>query len=376
MSARIGNDISLNLDVACSASRYIAIDMHRVASCTTRMKNESIHPGEYVRTNVIPVGTNVTTAAKLIDVSRPTLSNFLNGKADLSTEMAARLERAFGVSARTLLDVQSAWDAAKTTARSAAITKSYVPPFLQIKGADITRWATTGVTPRQRLAVFIRTLVNSTGVGLIKVEFPGNDDSERSGWDGEVTATQATPWVPSGHSGWEFGVTEDIKGKADPERRFEFDLGIDADDDPVDGIAVGLQAIRDLDFVLDAPAASAIIRDVGDSNIVLRFFGWVNQSRTDYLKGRSLALDAAKRSLEAHGFALPEPIYRLRFDQGAAVPTQSASNAPVAKPPKPAVSQHRIAHDAAPDAHIAKLVDEERAETQGGDLLDDKRPVE
>lgn len=179
------------------------------------MKNEPIHPGEYVRTNVIPVGTNVTTAAKLIDVSRPTLSNFLNGKADLSTEMAARLERAFGVSARTLLDVQSAWDAAKATARSAAITKSYVPPFLQIKGADITRWATTGITPRQRLAVFIRTLVNSTGIGLTKVEFPGNDDSERSGWDGEVTATQATPWVPSGHSGWEFGVTEDIKGKAD-----------------------------------------------------------------------------------------------------------------------------------------------------------------
>ena len=144
----------------------------------------------------------------------------------------------------------------------------------------------------------------------------------------------------------------------------------------MDGIAVGLQAIRDLDFVLDAPAASAIIRDVGDSNIVLRFFGWVNQSRTDYLKGRSLALDASKRALEANGFALPEPIYRLRFDQGAAVPTQSASDAPTPKPPKSAVSRQRIEHDAAPDAHIAKLVDEERAETKRGDLLDDKRPVE
>ncbi|OWK30425.1 small-conductance mechanosensitive channel [Sphingomonas dokdonensis] len=161
-----------------------------------------------------------------------------------------------------------------------------------------------------------------------------------------------------------------------PERRFDFELGIDADDDPVDGMAVGLQAIRDLDFVLDAPAASAIIRDVGDSNIVLRFFGWVNQSRTDYLKGRSLALDAAKRALESNGFALPEPIYRLRFDQGAAVPTQSASDAPTAKPPRTPVSRQRIEHDAAPDAHIAKLVDEERAETKGGDLLDDKRPVE
>lgn len=161
-----------------------------------------------------------------------------------------------------------------------------------------------------------------------------------------------------------------------PERRFDFDLGIDANDDPVDGMAVGLQAIRDLDFVLDAPAASAIIREVGDSNIVLRFFGWVNQSHTDYLKGRSLALDAAKRALESNGFALPEPIYRLRFDQGAAIPVQSASEAPAAKPPKPIEPRQRAEQDASPDAHIAKLVDEERADTKGGDLLDDKRPVE
>src|SRR3546814_4636097 len=80
-------------------------------------------------------------------------------------------------------------------------------------------------------------------------------------------------------------------------------------------MAVGLRAIRALDFVLDTPAATAIIEDVGDSNIVLRFFGWVDQSQTDFLKGRSLALDAAKRALEGAGFALPEPIYRLRFDE-------------------------------------------------------------
>src|SRR3546814_7594472 len=86
-------------------------------------------------------------------------------------------------------------------------------------------------------------------------------------------------------------------------------------------MAVGLRAIRALDFVLDTPAATAIIEDVGDSNIVLRFFGWVDQSQTDFLKGRSLALDAAKRALEGAGFALPGPIYRLRFDEN--IPLQS-----------------------------------------------------
>ena len=180
------------------------------------MTDDPVHPGQYVRDNVIPAGMNVTKAAQQLEISRPTLSNFLNGKAELSTEMAARLEAAFGIPARKLLDVQSAWDAAKSklSSTSAAI-KSYVPPFLQIRASRIEDWGSTGIAPRQRLSVFLRTLVNSTTSRLTKADFPGNDNSEREGWDGEVIAGQETPWVPEGHSGWEFGVTQDVKGKAD-----------------------------------------------------------------------------------------------------------------------------------------------------------------
>lgn len=175
-----------------------------------------IHAGPFVRDHVIPPDMNVTAAAKLLDVSRPTLSNFLNGKADLSREMAGRLETAFGYSARKLLDVQSAWDAAQSQRTDlASLVKPYVPPFLQIKASRIEEWGTSGIQPRQRFAVLLRTLVNSTGSDLTKVDFPGNDASERAGWDGEIVAGQATPWIPAGHSGWEFGVTKDIKGKAD-----------------------------------------------------------------------------------------------------------------------------------------------------------------
>ena len=42
-----------------------------------------------------------------------------------------------------------------------------------------------------------------------------NDDSERPGWDGFVEAGEATPWIPLGRSGWEFGVSKNAKGKAD-----------------------------------------------------------------------------------------------------------------------------------------------------------------
>ncbi len=99
-----------------------------------------------------------------------------------------------------------------------------------------------------------------------------------------------------------------------PERRFTFELGVDANDDPLAAIKVGLDAICTLDFALDEPKPVAIITNVGDSNIVLEFQVWVNQIQTDYPKARSIAIRETKHALENSGFSLPEPIYKLRFD--------------------------------------------------------------
>ncbi|MGP9557948.1 mechanosensitive ion channel domain-containing protein [Psychrobacter sp. AOP7-A1-24] len=99
-----------------------------------------------------------------------------------------------------------------------------------------------------------------------------------------------------------------------PERRFTFELGVDANDDPLAAIKVGLDAIHTLTFVLDEPKAIAVITNVGDSNIVLEFQIWVDQSETDFAKARSIAIRETKHALENEGFSLPEPIYRLRFN--------------------------------------------------------------
>jgi len=99
-----------------------------------------------------------------------------------------------------------------------------------------------------------------------------------------------------------------------PERRFTFELGVDANDDPLAAIKVGLDAIHTLAFVLDEPKAIAVITNVGDSNIVLEFQVWVDQSETDFAKARSIAIRETKHALEDKGFSLPEPIYRLRFN--------------------------------------------------------------
>ncbi|WP_208539345.1 mechanosensitive ion channel domain-containing protein [Algihabitans albus] len=69
-----------------------------------------------------------------------------------------------------------------------------------------------------------------------------------------------------------------------PERRFEFDLGVDADAD------------------------LATAQAVGDSNVVVRLIGWIDQRKTDFLVARGEAIRVTKEALESEGFGLPEPI--------------------------------------------------------------------
>ncbi|MGV2129805.1 HigA family addiction module antitoxin [Agrobacterium vitis] len=181
------------------------------------MANEPIHPGQHIRTTYLtPRKISVTDAAKLIGISRPGVSNFLNGKVSTTPDMAARIETAFGMPAATLLEMQAAFDAHGTKTKSAPTSaKAYVPPFLSFKANDVSDWVDHNIPARARLSVFLRTLVNSTGGGLEKVDFPGNDDAERAGWDGWTEARDGTPWIPAGTTGWEFGVNEDPKAKAD-----------------------------------------------------------------------------------------------------------------------------------------------------------------
>ncbi|HVJ62329.1 MAG TPA: HigA family addiction module antitoxin, partial [Tahibacter sp.] len=174
------------------------------------------HPGIRIRTEVIPKGMSVTKAAELMGVGRPALSNLLNGNASLSPDMATRLEKAFGHPLKDLMDMQARYDAAQATLQVVpSDIKPYVPPFLAIKANAIEAWVSHNIPARIRLAVLLRTLVHSTGSGLTKVDFPGNDDAERPGWDGEVQAGVGTPWIPVGKSGWEFGTNQDPKTKAD-----------------------------------------------------------------------------------------------------------------------------------------------------------------
>ena len=73
------------------------------------------HPGEFIRAEVLEeLGLTVTKAAKLLGVSRTTLSNLLNGKSSLSPDMAMRIEKEFNIGMNMLLRMQAWHDATRT----------------------------------------------------------------------------------------------------------------------------------------------------------------------------------------------------------------------------------------------------------------------
>ena len=80
------------------------------------------HVGEIIRYEVIePLGLSVTAAAKALGVTRSALSSLLNGRASLSSEMAIRLEKAFGPKMEHLLRMQFTYDLKRARAQADSI---------------------------------------------------------------------------------------------------------------------------------------------------------------------------------------------------------------------------------------------------------------
>jgi addiction module HigA family antidote len=173
------------------------------------------HPGSYVKREVLPPGMTVKDAASRMGIGRPALSNFLNERASLSTEMALRLEKTFGAKREVLVQMQAAYDEFETRERERDIAvRAYAPSLMDITATQIAAWSSKSST-RSLLPAFLRRLVQSTGANLSRVDFPAYDSAERPGWDGQVETDTATPWIPSGFSGWEFGCSEDPRQKAE-----------------------------------------------------------------------------------------------------------------------------------------------------------------
>ena len=80
------------------------------------------HPGGFVKTEIVESnGLSVTGAAAALGVTRAALSALLNGRSALSSEMALRIEKAFGVRMDTLMRMQNSYDIARARQREGEI---------------------------------------------------------------------------------------------------------------------------------------------------------------------------------------------------------------------------------------------------------------
>jgi antitoxin HigA-1 len=78
-----------------------------------------VHPGPWLKRNYLDhFGMTVTEVASHLGLSRQNMSVLLNGHASLTAKMALRFEKAFRISAETLLRMQAGYDLAQARLHS------------------------------------------------------------------------------------------------------------------------------------------------------------------------------------------------------------------------------------------------------------------
>lgn len=88
----------------------------------------AIHPGPWMLEEIVrPFEMNVSSTADHLKVPRPALSRLLNGRAALTADMAIRFEKAFGISAATMLHMQAAYDLAQARLRAKTVAIERLP---------------------------------------------------------------------------------------------------------------------------------------------------------------------------------------------------------------------------------------------------------
>jgi small-conductance mechanosensitive channel len=153
-----------------------------------------------------------------------------------------------------------------------------------------------------------------------------------------------------------------------PHRRFEFVLQIDFRADPNKARDCGFAALDELDFVLKDPAPAAVVQEAAYPYISIQYLAWLDQTKTDFGKGRSQALAAVKRALEEQGLSPPDPVSHVFMER------DEPPKKPASLPPQPSKTAE---HDIAPEKTIREMVEKERAGTPAKrDLLDSSRPQE
>lgn len=167
-----------------------------------------------------------------------------------------------------------------------------------------------------------------------------------------------------------------------PSRRFEFDVGVGVQEDLIEAMCLGTDTLSALDGVMGKPPPRAFIQSLADSNVQIRYFGWVDQRTHDFLLVRSEAIRTVKLALEAAGMDMPEPIYRLQLTKSlmreaafVGSPDEIARSAEKQETERPP-ARRRDPVDTKRITDLDEQIAEDRLHNKSEDLLDVSAPKE
>ena len=150
-----------------------------------------------------------------------------------------------------------------------------------------------------------------------------------------------------------------------PLRRFDLAAGVGVDEDLAAAQRLGVEVLQATPGVLAEPPPQALVEGLGDSNVVIRYLGWVDQRAADFLVVKSEAIRRVKEALDEAGISLPEPTYRIRLRRDGERPEAAPAPETRERPPADIARRHVLERQA----------DAERA-AEGADLLDPAAPRE
>ncbi len=153
---------------------------------------------------------------------------------------------------------------------------------------------------------------------------------------------------------------------SNPRRRFAITAGVDTGEDLVAVRRIGIEALCGMEGVLDEPPPFARVEQLGDSNVRVTFYGWVDQQHYDYLNVQSEAIYMVKTALDTAGVQMPEPIYRINVN-----PMDTSQPAQPAPKPQPIEPAPASVVNLEAESEIDDQIAEERQRADEPDLLDE-----
>ncbi len=168
-----------------------------------------------------------------------------------------------------------------------------------------------------------------------------------------------------------------------PKRRFQFDVGVDTEQNLAAAQTLAATTLEQMEGVLKDPPPTCTVEQLGESNVVLRLFGWVDQTTAEFNKVRSEAIRLVKGAFDRAGVVMPEPIYNVRLGQtlasggvpAAELPAKAKDSAARAAPLPEDSAEPQQAIDIAPRGELDRQIAADRCANEE-DLLRPQAPKE